>query len=380
MVEYVAAAAWVYLAAIHGRFWRVRRLLLPPSAPSPTHNVVAIIPARSEAHSIASAVQSLRRQVTHVIVVDDSSDDATAERARAAGATVVNAGPLPPGWTGKMRAVWTGVRSAPSCDFYLLTDADIVHGEGTVAALVERAIVHRLDLASVMVRLHCSSVAERLLVPAFVFFFFMLYPPAWIAARDRRTAGAAGGCILVRPHALERIGGIEAIRHELIDDCALASHVKRSGGAIWLGMSFATASVREYPGFRDIRAMIARTAFTQLRYSTLLLLVTVLGMLLLYVVPVLYTARGSIAAVATWLLMTALYLPMVRFYRQPLVTALLLPVAGLFYTAATLESALRYWTGRGGAWKGRNQAAAARSRRNASTATLSAPSDRATKK
>lgn len=363
----VAASAWIYLALLHGRFWRVQPLLA--GAPPPRDigaRVAVVIPARNEAATIGRTVSSLTAQEwpgpLHIWVVDDSSTDATAEFARQAGeakVTVLHAGPLPAGWTGKLWALSTGVdQSLPwEPDYLLFTDADIEHDPGSIRRLVARAENGEFDIVSMMVKLHCESVAERLLIPAFVFFFFMLYPPAWIARRDRRTAGAAGGCVLIRPEAVKRIGGVHAIRGALIDDCALAAAVKRTGGSVWLGLSEHTRSVRPYPEFADLRQMIARTAFTQLRYSALLLLGTVAGMGLLYVVPIIAALRGSLFGIAAWLTMTAIYLPMVRFYRQPAWTAALLPVAGLLYTAATIESALRYWAGRGGAWKGRHQAA-----------------------
>lgn len=357
-----AACAWVYLVLFHGRFWSVRPLLA--RAPSPgdrSARIAVVIPARDEAETIGQTVASLAAQdwpgTLDIWVVDDSSTDDTAEIARGAGASVITAPPLQPGWTGKMWALSRGVNRAlqDAPDYLLFTDADIVHAPDSLSSLIARAQFGRFDIVSVMVKLHCESTAERLLIPAFVFFFFMLYPPAWTANRNRRTAGAAGGCILIRPEALRRIGGIDAIRHELIDDCALAAAVKRTGGAVWLGLSENTRSIRLYPAFADIRNMIARTAFTQLRYNAALLAGTVAGMLLLYVAPL---VSFSWIGLVTWLLMTIAYLPMVRFYGQPAWTALLLPVAGMFYTAATVESAIRYWTGRGGAWKGRHQAAA----------------------
>lgn len=373
MVEAAAVAsfgAWLYLLLLHGRFWRIRPLLAPAD-PLPEHSaslrIAVVIPARDEARTISECVRSLIRQdwpgELHIWVVDDSSADRTAEIAREAGGgrvSVLPAGTLPRGWTGKLWALECGTREARLFlpDFLLFTDADIVHAPDSIRHLVARAETSRRDLVSVMVRLHCESLAERLLIPAFVFFFFMLYPPGWIARSDRRAAGAAGGCILIRLAALERIGGLAAIRGELIDDCALARHVKRSGGSLWLGLSDSTRSIRPYVSFRDVRAMISRTAFTQLRYSPLLLAGTVLGMSLLYVVPVAAAVAGGLIGAAAWTVMAVAFMPMLRFYRQPFSAAMLLPVAGLFYTAATVESAIRYWTGRGGAWKGRHQAAA----------------------
>ena len=271
-------------------------------------------------------IDSLRAQQfdgeLHVFVVDDNSSDATAEIARSRGATVLHAGPLPAGWTGKFWAVAEGVKAASGMtpDFLLLTDADIAHGPTSVRDLVAR----NLPLASVMVKLRCESFAERLLVPAFVFFFFKLYPPQWIADPAAKTAGAAGGCILVRPDVLQRIGGIEAIRGELIDDCALARAVKRHG-PIWLGMTGATRSIRPYRTFRAIWDMVARTAFTQLQHSPLLLAGTVAGMFFTYLAPPIFTLAGCWVAAAAYALLCLAYVPMLRFLR---------PAAGNGGTAA----------------------------------------------
>ena len=361
MVSEAAAAslgAWLWLAIGHGRFWSLRGLQPAPAAQG-KQRIVAVIPARNEAATIRETVESLVRQENvAVIVVDDSSSDGTGEIAEAAGATVVPAGPLPSGWTGKMWALRAGVEAARELnpDYLLFTDADIVHSRDSTGRLAGLAERESRDLVSVMVRLNCESLAERLLIPAFVFFFFMLYPPAWIRRPDRSTAGAAGGCVLLRPDALERMGGIGAIRAELIDDCALARGVKRSGGSVWLGISDTIRSIRQYPDFADIRRMIVRTAFTQLNYSSLLLAGTIAGMALLYVLPVIAAMTGSIPGLLAWAVMTSVYVPVVRFYRQPAIAAVLLPLASLFYTAATLESAIRYWSGQGGTWKGRHQA------------------------
>jgi hopene-associated glycosyltransferase HpnB len=225
-----------------------------------------------------------------------------------------------------------------------------------VAALASRAEAWGLDLASFMVRLRTESFAERLLIPAFVFFFLKLYPPRWIANLESRTAGAAGGCILIRPAALERMGGVGAIRGELIDDCALARGVKRGGGRIWMGLTSTTRSIRAYR-LGEIRAMVARTAFTQLNYSIVLLAGTVLGMAATYLAGPLLVASGNLTAAAlgggAWLLMWTCYLPILRMYRLSPLWGVALPLIALFYSGATIESAIRYWTGRGGLWKGR---------------------------
>ncbi len=292
-----------------------------------------------------------------MILVDDHSSDRTASAATEAGAQVVQAGPLPPGWSGKLWAISEGLKYARSFqpDYLLFTDADIVHGANNVAELVMRAETENLDLVSLMVKLRCRSLAETLLIPAFVFFFFMLYPPTWVARRRYKTAAAAGGCILIRPSALDRIGGIESIRGEIIDDCALARAVKRTGGGIWLGVTQETSSIRDYKTFSEIRAMISRTAFAQLHHSTTLLIGTILGMALLYLAPPwLLLIRNPLGA-AAWILMTIAYVPALRFYGRSVLWAPALPVIALFYISATIDSALAYWTGRGGYWKGRIQ-------------------------
>ena len=363
LIALVSLAAWVYLFTARGDFWRIQ-LSPPPSGAPPAKSVCAVIPARNEESVLGQAVASLLRQTypgrIQVIVVDDHSSDRTAAVATEAGATVVSAGPLPPGWTGKLWALSEGIKAAQSLDpdYFLFTDADIVHSPDNVAGLVSRAEAGGLDLASLMVKLRCRSLAERALIPAFVYFFFQLYPPSWIARPDRKTAGAAGGCILIRPRALVRIGGIAAIRGELIDDCALARAVK-AGGRIWLGPAEATQSVRDYTTFADIRRMISRTAFTQLRHSAFLLVGTVAGLAVVYLAPplMIFTSNpaAAVLGLSAWLLMAISYLPILRFYGRSLAWAPLLPLVALFYIFATVDSAVRYWAGRGGVWKDRVQ-------------------------
>lgn len=339
--------------AAHGRFWRARDES-SPVGPAPRARVAAVIPARNEADVIGRAVSSLLQQdfdgELSIFVVDDHSTDGTAERA--AGAEVIAAPPLPPGWTGKMWAVSQGLGRAfmGDPDFVLLTDADIEHSPDNLRALLSRAERDRLDLASFMVRLENRTWSERFAIPAFVFFFFKLYPPA-------RGAGAAGGCMLVRAAALRRAGGVDRIRGEIIDDCALAREVKRAGGRIWLGLTPRTRSLRSYGGLGEIGQMIARTAFTQLRYSAALLAGTVAGMALLYAVPPVGAVIGDPFAGGAWLLMSIAYTPMLRFYRQSVLWAPLLPLVAVFYTGATIWSAIRHWTGRGTGWKGRRHSA-----------------------
>ncbi|HYX52625.1 MAG TPA: glycosyltransferase, partial [Candidatus Limnocylindrales bacterium] len=244
-------------------------------------------------------------------------------------------------------------------DFFLLTDADIEHSGAELRKLVALAQAERVDLASLMVKLYCRSFAERMLIPAFVFFFFLLYPPKWIRSAKRKVAGAAGGCILVRPEALERAGGIEAVRREVIDDCALAQAVKKSGGRVWLGLTGETRSIRPYDSFAEIGRMISRSAFNQLRHSALLLAFSLFGMLLVYVAPVVLVASGALLPAAlgasAWLVMSACYLPMVRYYGLSAVWAFTLPATAVFYMGATFHSAMKYWLGKGGEWKGRVQ-------------------------
>ena len=371
MIELAAAACavliWLYLALFRGMFWRLREdAPLPPPVP---HRVAIVIPARNEAQTIGPAVASLASQnfggPFHIFLVDDHSADGTAEIARNyAGPdllTVIAAPPLSPGWTGKLWALAEGLRQAEPfhADYVLFSDADIVHSPEGLAQLVARAEAGGYDLVSWMVKLRSETFAEKALIPAFVFFFFMLYPPAWTENRLRRTAGAAGGCILLRWTALARIGGIAAIRGELIDDCALAEAVKRTGGRIWLGITSKTHSIRGYGTFGEIGRMISRTAFWQLRHSAILLLGTIAGMFLTYTLPplLLFTGMPFVMALGAlaWALMTAAYLPSLRLYGLSPLWAPALPLVALFYTGATVHSAIRYWTGRGGEWKGRAQ-------------------------
>jgi hopene-associated glycosyltransferase HpnB len=347
-----------------------------PGADGSPSAIAVVIPARNEADVIGRSIASLLQQTCidrlHIFVVDDNSTDGTADTVRVAAAqslhgrrvSVIEGRPLAAGWSGKLWAMQQGLEQAMLLhpEFVLLTDADIQHSPDNVARLVDIAESGGFDLASFMVKLHCRGVPEQLLIPAFVFFFFMLYPPIWIRDRRRKTAGAAGGCMLIRPAALDRAGGIAAIRQEIIDDCALARAVKRTGGSVWLGLTADTRSLRAYNSFSEIERMIARTAFNQLRHSALLLIAAVLGMLLVFVLPLVLLVSGSwllatIGGVA-YLLISAAYLPMVRFYGLRPWWALTLPVSAVFYAAATIHSALKYWSGSGGEWKGRAQDAA----------------------
>ena len=365
---------WLYLTLGRGGFWRLGQLLATDSAAlGAAARVVAVIPARNEASVVGLAVQSLLAQVfageLHIVVVDDASSDGTAEVVRAAAAqvgaaervTVLRGSGPEPGWSGKVCAMARGAAAAASLqpDYLLFTDADIHHEADNVARLVANARRCNTDLLSSMVQLTVSNGAERWLIPAFVFFFLKLYPPAWIAASGAATAGAAGGCMLVRPEALARCGGLAAIRSEIIDDCSLARAIKRAGGRVCLGLTRRARSLRPYGSLGEIGRMISRTAFNQLGHSWLLLFGTLVGLVATYLLPPLLLLSGSLPGIAggacAWALMSLCYRPMVRFYGLNPLWTLTLPAAAAFYAAATVHSAWLYQLGRGGQWKGRAQ-------------------------
>jgi len=373
----LSLAIWLVLFFFWGNFWRIWESDADHSVlPAPQHwpRVTAVIPARNEAASITAVIAALAKQDYpggfSAITVDDHSEDATAELARKAsigsgGASrfqVITAPDLAPGWTGKLWALNSGVAATEnsSTEFFWFTDADVVHAPDTLHRLVARAQHGNLDLASLMVLLESRTFAERLLIPAFLYFFLMLYPPRWIASPRAKTAGAAGGCILLRRTALKRIGGLASIRNEIIDDCSLARAVKRSGGEIWMGLTRASRSLRGYSGFAEIRDVIARTAFTQLHYSALQLLGTLIGLVITFLVPAALTfapnPRIWLPALLAWCFMTASFLPIITFYRLGPLWAPTLPLSAIFYFYATLLSAVRYRQGRGAQWKGRSQA------------------------
>lgn len=357
---------WVYLVALHGRFWRSGPVL--DRGRSASGAIVAVVvPARNEAEHIAASIGSLLAQdyagEVRVILVDDNSTDGTGEIAQSLDAgprlTVLRGAPLPAGWSGKLWALHQGLAEphARAADYVLLTDADIVHAPGHVSALVAKAEADTLDLVSEMVRLHCQTWAERSLIPAFVFFFQMLYPFAWVADPRQRTAGAAGGTILLRRAALDRIDGVSRIRNCLIDDCALAREIKRSGGRLWLGHAEQAVSMRVYGGWAEIWNMIARTAYERLGYSPWLLLGCALGLALTYLAPPVLTAasRGwsQWMGGAAWLMMACAFQPTLRRYQRSPLWGFALPGIALFYLGATVASAVRHWMGRGGGWKQR---------------------------
>ena len=359
MLALASLCTWIYLFFAHGAFWRS-----PPglSAATPESFPVVdiIVPARDEAETIQAAIGSLLAQDYggdfRVILVDDNSTDATAELAGSAPRLqIIRLESKPPGWSGKLWALHEGIAASRSA-LVLLTDADIVHQPAHLASLVAKLQNAHLDLVSEMVRLNCSSFAERMLVPAFVYFFQMLYPFAKVNDASSAVAAAAGGTVLVRREALERIGGIEAIKDALIDDVALAKAVKR-GGPIFLAHSELAASIRPYPKISDLWHMISRTAFTQLRYSTALLILTMMALILVWLVPPWEAVFGSGWRLGCGLAACALaacsYLPTLTRYRRNKLWALALPLIALFYMAATVASAVNYWRGKGARWKNR---------------------------
>ena len=366
----MSLAAWLYLILGRGFFWLARerddigKLATPAIWPS----VCAIVPARNEADVIERSIGSLLAQnypgAFHVVLVDDQSTDETAARARGCGIenrlTVISGSAHPASWTGKLWAQHQGIEQATAQhapDYLWLTDADIAHAPDTLSTLIARAEQGRV-LVSLMAKLHCETFAERMFVPAFVYYFDMLYPFAWVNGRGA-TAAAAGGCMLVRRTVLEAAGGIAQIRSQIIDDCALGALMKTQG-PIWLGLTNRSASLRPYETIDDVGQMIARSAYAQLGYSPLMLAGTVLGMLLIFVAPpaLVVFARGSpqVLGSAAWLLMATSLIPMLRFYRRSPLWGVVLPMIGAFYTAFTLQSAIQFWRGKGGMWKGRPQA------------------------
>jgi hopene-associated glycosyltransferase HpnB len=370
----IGCAIWLYLLLGRGGFWLARErdrgeLPRPPAWPK----VAIVVPARDEAEGIGASLASLLRQdypgEWQIVLVDDSSSDGTAaiaartaaEHASTARLTIIPGRPLPGGWTGKVWAQSQGIEAAQGRgpDYLLLTDADIIYAPEMLTRLVARAERDRLALASLMVLLRCESLAERALVPAFVFFFQMLYPFGWIKEERRRVAGAAGGSMLVRAQALARAGGIGLIRNALIDDCALAAILKTQG-PIWLGLTERVHSIRRYGAFGDIRRMVARSAYAQLHYSPLLLAGTIAGMGLTYLAPPLLALFASGLAralgLAAWLAMAVAFQPTLRLYRVSPLWGIALPAIAFCYTVFTLDSALQYARGKGGMWKGRVQA------------------------
>lgn len=373
----VSLAAWLWLLLCQGFFWRTDVRLPPREDPDNWPSVCVVVPARDEAAVLPASLPSLLAQEypgrAEIFLVDDGSSDSTGELARALAdthgglpLTVDSPGEPPAGWTGKLWAVRHGIglARARGPEYLLLTDADIAHAPDSLRELVAAARGGGFDVVSQMARLRVESLWERLVVPAFVYFFAQLYPFRRIGRKDARTAAAAGGCALLRAEAAERARIPDSIRHAVIDDVALARAVKCSGGRIWLGLAERVDSVRPYPRLHDLWRMVSRSAYAQLRHNPLLLFGTVVGLALVYLVPpvvlVVGLATGDTAAAVgsglAWLVMTGTYVPMLRYYRQPLWLAPLLPFTAFLYLLMTVDSAVQHYRGRGGAWKGRTYA------------------------
>ncbi len=388
----LSLAIWIYLLAFRDGFWRADQRLDPAEELDDWPAVVALVPARNEAPVIGRALGSLLTQdypgTLRVVLIDDHSEDGTAEAARRAAAdlgqadrlSVESAPPLPSDWAGKLWALNHGLSRArdlvPDARYVWLSDADIVEGAQVLRRLVAKAERDRRDLVSLMAFLSSEGFWARLLIPPFVFFFQKLYPFPGANDRRRKLAASAGGCVLVSAEALEASGGFAPIRSEIIDDCALArqikGHARERGRGTWIGLTTEAVSIRPYRRLPDVWAMVARSAYAQLQFSPLWLAGTVIGMLLIYLVPPLLTLtaplHGDLAAaglaLAAWCLMSALAWPTYRLYHEAPWRVLLLPVAGALYTAMTVDSAVQHGRGRGGLWKGRAQATASAGRGN----------------
>ena len=370
VVAIICALIWLYLIVGRGAFWLCgvrdtdRTGLDVPQWPA----VVAVVPARNEADHIAASIGSLLRQEYpgsfRIILVDDDSSDGTALIATRAAAfapnrlIVVGSEGPPRGWAGKIWAVKQGIASAEELqpEYLLLTDADIVHAPDTLAWLVKQARAGGFVLTSLMAKLRCESLAERTHVPAFIYFFQMLFPFSWVSKPHASTAAAAGGCMLVRADALENAGGIASIRNALIDDCSLAEKLKKVG-PVWLGLTDRARSIRPYDTLADVRRMIARSAYAQLRYLPLLLAATIAMMVLTFIAPPLLaifaTGLTRYLGIVVWLAMTISYIPTLRFYRLSPLWSLALPGIAALYLYYTIISAYDHMRGRGGQWKGR---------------------------
>lgn len=368
IVALASIVIWVGLLAARDGFWLARETDEEPVAePKAWPDVIAVVPARDEADVIRRAIGSLVAQdypgSLRIVLVDDGSTDGTSDIARAAGSdrlTVVSGSPPPRDWTGKLWAMQNGIEEAGTSPRYLwFTDADIEHAPSALRSLVARAEHDGLAMNSLMAELRCESVAEKAFVPAFVFFFQMLYPFARVNRPSSRLAAAAGGCMLVNRASLESAGGLSPIKDAIIDDCALGALMK-SEGPIRLTLTRRCRSIRPYGGWREIGAMISRSAYAQLGYSPLLLLGTLAGMGFVYVNPLVLAVAGPGwlhgAGCVAWLMMAIAFQPMLRFYGRSPIWGFALPLIGLFYLGATWRSAWQHWQGHGGMWKGRAQA------------------------
>ena len=367
---------WLFLLIFWGDFWRSNQYVdedYPKLESYPT--VWIIVPARDEAEAIEQSLTSLLTQKYlgnfFIALVDDNSSDRTSEIAEKTASQlnkteqlkIISGKPLVPGWKGKLWAMNQGINYANqhSPDYFLFTDADIYHHPENLSQLVTKAETENLDLVSLMVLLRCTSLWEKLLIPAFVFFFQKLYPFPWVNNPQKSIAAAAGGCILISSKSLQEIGGIAAIKDALIDDCSLAKAVKDRDKNIWIGLTKKTISLRPYNNLKTIWDLIARTAFTQLNYSWLLLVGTFIGMFLVYMVAPIGLVFGILThnwlligiAIITLLLMTIAYIPTIKLYDLSVAWAFTLPAIAFLYTLMTADSAIKYYQGKGGAWKGR---------------------------
>lgn len=370
--------SWLFLLIFWGNFWRCDRYLdddYPKLKAYPT--VWVIVPARDEGEVIEQSLKSLLTQNYlgnfFVVLVDDNSCDRTAEIAqetadqldKAEQLKIIHGQPLIPSWKGKLWAMNQGIDYASQQtlypDYFLFTDADIHHHPENLCQLVTKAETENLDLVSLMVLLRCKSFWEKLLIPAFVFFFQKLYPFPWVNNPQKSVAAAAGGCILISSKSLRAAGGIASIKDALIDDCSLAKAIKSQAKNIWIGLTRETTSLRPYDDLKTIWDTIARTAFTQLNYSWLLLIGTLVAMVVVYII-----APGGLivgvqrhdwllieTAIFTWLLMTIAYVPTIKLYNLSITWAFSLPAIAFLYTLMTIDSAVKYYQGKGGAWKGR---------------------------
>ncbi|HBK55881.1 MAG TPA: glycosyl transferase [Xanthomonadales bacterium] len=365
-----ALLAWVVLLALPWRPWSPGEPLQarPSDGPVDLSDLTVLIPARDEAELIATTVAAVRSQgVGHrILVIDDGSSDGTADFARAAGAEVIEAVPLATGWTGKLWALEQGRRQVVS-PLILQLDADIELRPGVLPALVER-FSEGLGLASIMAVLPTRTLVQRLLLPAYVWFFMLLYPFRLANGTATRSSAAAGGCLLVRADALQAIGGYRAIRHAVIDDCALAAAIKRAGHRTWIGLSRDVISRRACTTIAEVRDLVARTAYIQLRRSPMLLVACTLAMAWLFLLPPLLPLIDPTAplhltvAIGVGVAMVFGYGPLLNFYRLSPLWALALPVTAGLYLWMTWVSAWRHWRGHGAQWKGRRYDAADRSR------------------
>ncbi len=389
-IAYLSLLIWICLWLFWGRFWHLEKLKPIQSTTNLDSwpSVWVLIPAKDEAENIAQCLESVLSQnyagKLNVVLVDDQSADGTAEIARKTAVSLektaqfdlISGQSLPPNWKGKLWALQQGINSVQSSlektahqngkaksvpEYFLLTDADIQHHPVNLQELVSKAETENLDLVSLMVLLRCQSFWEKLLIPAFVFFFRLLYP-FWLANQPGSfVSAAAGGCILIRASTLQKINGFEKIKNALIDDCSLAKQVKSRGGKTWLGLTTETISLRPYDSLQSIWKMVTRTAFNQLGYSWLLLMFTIVGLGLVYLLPWWAIAQGIITnnleltllGLAIWGLMSLAYYPLIRLYKISPIWSFLLPAIAFLYSLMTIDSAIKHSQGKGGAWKGR---------------------------